>query len=761
MPIENHSIITAIREAKQPLKVSDLLVRLRLSSAYRTELKRVLRKLVRAQDIVKEGRRYGLPEHFSVPNKEPIKEPALYRPPINKASRGKAPRFVVGILRRHPDGYGFVEPLSGKRGGPFLPPDQACQAMDGDLVHVELVEGDRGRPVGKFLELVERRRTHAIGTYVYRGPGSYVAPLNAALDPIGVPCTRLAKDGDLVKVHITRPPGRRNGAEGEIVVSLGSSPHPLLEILQIAYDHGFSDEIADKIKTEISGLPDSPRESDCCGRRDLRSLRLITIDGEDAQDFDDAVYVERVKNGFRLVVAIADVAHYVQPGQLLDLEAFRRGNSVYFPNFVLPMLPERLSNGLCSLKPEETRLCMVADLVFERGQNGVNCVDADLYQGVMKSVARCTYTEVAEVLQGKTVGHREFLRGDFQTMKELAQLLTISRAERGAIEFDLPETRVILNEDYQPVQVQRRERNVAHRIIEEFMLAANEAVARYFSVRGLPTVYRVHGEPNEEKLDLFMDMARTYGLTLPEEERDGKALNTILKKIVGNPEQRTLNHFLLRSMMQAVYSPDNIGHFGLAAPFYLHFTSPIRRYPDLMVHRLLKEHWERGQRSLDEAEVERLQQRLDSISLRSSERERAAMAAEREANSYFSALYLQDKVGEEMDGIVTAVTDFGLFVELKKCFIEGLIKLQDLGEATFDEKRHRLVLPSGQNFAIGTELRVRVARVDVASRHIDLEWLPKETRLSNKCAQKAKAKKKKRAIKRVVRGSQKRKAKSM
>ncbi|MGC4113336.1 MAG: ribonuclease R [Myxococcales bacterium] len=653
---------------------------------------------------------------------------ASREPPLIGSRAGRAGgRFLIGILRRKPEGHGFVDPLIGRGHGVYLPAEDARRALDGDLVKVEVVEGFRGKPAGRFIDVVERRRTRFVGVLGRQGRQTVALPLDGGLgQAIPVEPTRAAKDGELVKVRVAQGPSRRGPATGEVMSVLGKPGDPLGEVLETAYKHGFSDDFAHDVQAEARKIPEAIPESEIRRRRDLRSLRLITIDGEDARDFDDAVFVERTGKGWRLVVAIADVAHFVRPGTNLDFEALRRGTSVYFPSFALPMLPERLSNGVCSLKPEQERLCLVADMVFEPDEKGgVRAVEAELYEGVMKSVARCTYTEVAEVLSGEVVPHREFLRADLTLMEELARRMIVTRGERGSIDFDLPETKVILDDKHRPVRLEKRERNIAHRIIEEFMLSANEAVARHFSARSLPTVYRVHAEPDEDKLADFLTLARAHGFAIePGTEITGQALNALLKKIAGSPEQRTLNYLLLRAMMQAIYSSDNIGHFGLASPHYLHFTSPIRRYPDLIVHRLLKEHWGRGMRSLSDEESEKLEDRLDGVAARSSERERAAMQSEREVDNYFAALFLKSHIGEEFDGVVCAVTDFGIFVELKGVYVEGLVKAETIGpSAQLDEVHHRLVFSRGPSFSLGTEVRIRVSNVSLSRRQIDFQLI--------------------------------------
>jgi ribonuclease R len=731
MNVEDKRILEVVGSAERPLGVGDLLEALGLDPGERTELKRALRELVRAGALSRYGKRWSSAQTDAVAKGGAEGADRATRPPaLVTGSRAGKGRFVVGVLRRHEDGFGFVEPLSGARGQDlYLPAEDACRALDGDLVKVEVVEGRRGRPAGRFLGLVEPRRTRAIGTYLARGKSSVVVPKDRAVaEAIFVPPFGKAREGQLVAVELERGTPAKGGPTGKVVAVVGEPGEPMAEVFEAAYGQGFSDAFPADVLAEAARAPSGVVEADRAGRRDLRSLRLVTIDGEDARDFDDAVYVERAGSGYRLVVAIADVAHYVRPGRSLDHEALRRGTSVYFPSAVLPMLPERLSNGLCSLKPDEERLCLAADLIFERAGSGAALVSAEIYEGLMQSAARCTYAEVAQVLAGDKVAHREFLREDFALMEELAKRLIATREERGSLDFDLPEVKAKLGDDGRPLKLEKRERNIAHRIVEEFMLAANEAVARYFSTRALPTVYRVHGEPDEVKLETFLALARAHGFALESgAEISGKALNALLRRIAGSPEQRTLNFLMLRSMMQAIYSHENIGHFGLAAPFYLHFTSPIRRYPDLMVHRLLKEHWARGARTLAGEEREAIEEQLDGISARSSERERAAMRAERDVAAYYAALYLSDKVGEEFDGVVSAVTEFGFFVEITEEFAEGLVKAQSLGEgAWFDPERHRLVFSSGLSVHIGAAARIRVENVSVSRRHIDFALLSLE-----------------------------------
>jgi ribonuclease R len=701
------AILAALAEAPGRLRsAGEIQHRAGLHPGERTAVKRLLRQLVREGLARQEGKRFAA---AAAPSEAAPPAPSPRTRPLALSGRG-----VVGTLTRLPAGYGFVDRLD-KGEDVFVPAAWAARALSGDLVRVEVVPGRGGRPAARSLEVVERRRRTVLGSYHARGRGSFVVPVDRDLEgQVAVAESRLAADGDLVKVALEPGTGPLHGRVAERV---GRPGEPHVEALRVAYARGFSDLVPNDVAAEAEAVPDRVLPGDWPGRRDLTGMRLVTIDGEDARDFDDAVHVERLGGGrrgggWRLVVAIADVSHYVRPGSALDAEALRRGTSVYFPQLVLPMLPERLSNGICSLNPEVERLCLVADMRFDgHGESG----GVEVYPAVMRSAARCTYGEVARVLAGERVPDREFLRADLEAMGELQQALSAMRRRRGAIDFDLPEARVVLADDGQVLAIEKRPRNRAHRLVEEFMLAANEAVARWFGARELPTIYRVHGLPDEEKLAAFLDLARAHGFEAPETPAP-RELNALLERIGGHPQQRALNQLLLRAMMQAAYSPENIGHFGLAAEHYLHFTSPIRRYPDLVVHRLLRqaERWggARQGRPGDLGEVAAL----------ASERERAAMQCEREVQAYYAALFMQDKVGERLQGVVASVAEFGLFVELKRWFVEGLVKADDLGPGfELDPALHALVeRRSGRAFRVGDEVEVEVLAASPARRQIDL-----------------------------------------
>lgn len=715
-----------LSDADHPLGVKELLRLAGMHAGQQTALKRALRELIRRGHILKEGKRFrleeagaGRAEDLQAGRRKGREGPVPTRPESVQ---------LEGILHVHRDGFGFVHPLSGEGENVFLPPQEASRALDNDRVVVE-VGGRPGRLEGRLLRVVQRRRELVVGTYQEQGGRhAIVVPGDTSVQgPIRVPYTQMARDGDLVKVRLgvgSRMLGPGQGLFGEVAGSLGRPGDPSAEVLSIAYGQGFNDEFPPEVMDEADRMAPAVSEEEALGegRRDLRSMPLITIDGEDARDFDDAVYAEPHGAGWRLVVAIADVTHYVREGSVLDAEALRRATSVYLPDRVLPMLPERLSNGICSLRPEEDRLCMVADMVFDAR---AHLRSYELYPGVMRSVARCTYNEVQDVLDGKVVPHRNALRPLFERLLAVSRALRRMRKERGAIDFDLPEHKVVMGEEGFPARMEKRERKESHRLIEECMLAANEAVAKFFQGEGLPTVYRFHGEPDEQKLAAFAALAQAYGFKLRFEDGvPSKELDAFISQLEGHPEQRALNQLLLRSMMQAVYSASRVGHYGLAAEHYLHFTSPIRRYPDLLVHRLLKEHWGRRGKRRSHAVLEREEALLEEMAARSSERERAAMQVEREVVSFYATLLMKERVGEEFEATVSGLTEFGCFVELDEEHVEGLVKAEAIGfGGKLDKLVHALVFPDGRRVRVGQQCRVRLASVSPERRQMDFEPL--------------------------------------
>ena len=627
--------------------------------------------------------------------------------PESKTGRS-GPKRVTGVVHLKAAGYGFITPIGSGTGDLFLPVEEARGVSDGDLILVEVVAGRGGRTAAKLVSVIERRRTHALGRYEVRGRGAVVVPRDPALPQLAVIPTGIAKDGDEVRVRLPTHPDD----PGIVEAVEGIAGDPRLESLSVAYAKGFSDEFPGSVLADADSFSALVTAEQRRGRRDLTALPLVTIDGEDARDFDDAIYVEKTDRGTRLLVAIADVASYVRQGSALDAEALRRCTSVYFPDRVLPMLPERLSNGLCSLMPLVDRLCLVADMVID-GQGHTR--STELYPAVMNSAARCTYTQVADSLDGKRVPLPGKVTALFPAMAALAKTLGRMREVRGAIDFNLTEQKIVLGEDGKVADVVPRERNAAHRLIESCMLAANEAVAQHFLAKDRPAIFRVHDRPDEDKLENFLKLARTHGLQVPVGALPRpQLLNSFLAQIEGKPEARALNSLMLRSMMQAVYAEENIGHFGLGAEGYLHFTSPIRRYPDLMVHRLLWLEWQ-GRAPAESEE-------LAAVARRCSERERAAMQAEREIDSYYGALWAADHVGERFAGTVDGTTENGLFVEIDAHMVSGMVSADSLGMgAELDKEAHRWHLGrTGASIGIGDLVEVEILSANIARRQIDL-----------------------------------------
>jgi ribonuclease R len=778
LAIDQEQVVKLVGGAGRLVGIKELLRVGAFNPGVQNELKRLLRELVKQGRLTQDGKRFGAvgarPERKSGPawakppavtvpvrgrvsgrpTAPPVREPPRgkhrgqkeaplpartkgqhqpahgERRPDPRGARTQAPqpvksrggKLVEGILHMHPDGFAFLKPIVGQVSEDlFIPPDEARKALDHDLVQVEVVPGRGGRTMGRVIEVKSRTRQLVVGTYFEDGQRAWVTPREVELGQIRVPPTQLARPGDAVKVRLGVGDSYfsdRDHLTGEVAGSLGSNDDHSVEVLSVAFAKGFHDEFPTEVMDEADQIPIevAPNEALSDRRRDLRSLPLITIDGEDARDFDDAIFVEPEGGGWRLVVAIADVSHYVREGTAIDAEALRRATSVYLPGRVLPMLPERLSNGICSLRPDVDRLCMVADMVISRAGE---TLETEIYPAVMRSHARCTYTEVHRVLAGEDVPGRTQLKPLFERANELATTLTTMRLARGAIDFDLPETRVVLDDKGQPTHMAQRERQESHRLVEECMLAANEAVARFFREQGVPTVNRYHADPDEEKLGTFLNLLRAFGIET-KGELDSKELNRILKSLAGHPEQRALNQLALRAMMQAVYSSQNTGHFGLGADDYLHFTSPIRRYPDLLVHRLLKGFWSSRRRKLSGGALEGESERLEQLSIQCSERERAAMQVEREVSALYACLLMKDRIGEEFDATVGGLSEHGFFVVLDEHHVEGFVK----GESVFpdfelDVATHRLKFGDGRQVRIGQKARVALLSVNLQKKQME------------------------------------------
>ncbi|MBU5636485.1 ribonuclease R [Geomonas sp. Red69] len=632
-----------------------------------------------------------------------------------------------GKLSTHRDGYGFVMPVDGGE-DLFVPARYLSEYMNGDIVEAQVVSTRRdGKREGRITALVQRGVTEIVGRFEAVGKAGRVIPDDPKLGrdlfvtpgPSGG--ASKAKDGQIVLAQITSYPSGARPLEGRIVEVLGEANDPEVEALTVIKKYELPHVFDEKVMAEAENQPQEVTEEARQGRVDLRDRLTVTIDGETARDFDDAVSVAREGDKIRLWVSIADVSHYVAEGSRLDTEAYLRGTSVYFPDRCIPMLPEQLSNGICSLNPQVERLTMTAEMLFDSA--GAR-VDQKFYTSVIKSAARLTYTTVKKILvdqDAEAIEANRHLVADLKVMEELSLRLNAVRAGRGSIDFDLPEPQIILDLQGETTAIVRAERNLAHRIIEEFMLAANEAVAHFLESTPVPSLYRVHENPDPVKLQDLSEFVFGFGYTLAvlDEKVNPAALQKLLAEVAGKPEERLINEVLLRCMKQARYSAENLGHFGLAASSYTHFTSPIRRYPDLVVHRILKRVLSGKMKGVDK---DRLEARLPETALHTSKRERVAMEAEREMVDLKKMQFMRDKIGEEYDGYITGVAPFGLFVELVDLFVEGMVPVATLPQDYYVhlEKSHALVGErSRAMYRIADKIRVKVAAVNEPRKQVE------------------------------------------
>ncbi|MDX1345525.1 MAG: ribonuclease R, partial [Sedimenticolaceae bacterium] len=600
--------------------------------------------------------------------------------------------LIAGRVQGHKDGFGFLIPDEGGE-DLFLLPREMRQVMHGDRIVVRVSGVDhKGRREGTIVEVLERAHERIVGKLHIEGEVGFVEADNRRIThEIIVPGSELggAEEGDIVVVELMVQPSRRTQAVGRIVEVIGAHLAPGMETDVAIRSHEIPVDWPDEVLRQIEGLTEEVPEHQKEGRTDLRDLPLVTIDGEDARDFDDAVYCQPTPKGWKLIVAIADVSAYVEPRTPLDIEGRNRGNSVYFPDRVIPMLPEVLSNGLCSLNPEVDRLCMVAEVYIDRQGKMTR---SRFYEGVMHSKARLTYNKVAKILvDGDKALRKEYAHvvPHLENLYALYKALEISRRERGAIDFDTTETRIVFDDNGKIEDIVPVMRNDAHRIIEECMLVANVAAARFFERRKMPSIYRIHDLPQLEKLEDLRAFLGELGLSLGGRDKPTAVdYSKLLMEVKGRPDAELIQTVLLRSMSQAVYSTENIGHFGLAYSAYTHFTSPIRRYPDLLVHRALKHLVNGGKPHEFEYGIADLQTMAEHCSATS----RRADEATRDAMDTLKAEYMQDKVGEEYTGIITSVTSFGLFVMLDDIYVDGLVHITALDRDYFhfDPVGHRL-----------------------------------------------------------------------
>ncbi len=655
--------------------------------------------------------------------------------------------LVKGRVQGNRDGSGYFIPADGS-GDLFLNTAEMRKAFDGDTVLVRFIGvGSRGRREGMIVEVLQRQFNQIVGRYYTDTGIGVLVPANRRItQEILVPekANNGARDGQFVVGEITTYPSPRHKPIAKIVEILGDTTTPGLEIDIVVRSYDLPVEWPSGVKQQASRIDGTIAGSELRIRKDLRHLPFVTIDGEDAKDYDDAVFAQPEKKGWRLYVAIADVSHYVGVDTALDKEAVNRGNSVYFPGHVIPMLPETLSNGVCSLKPDEDRLVMVCEMsVDSRGEVG----DYQFYEGVIHSHARLTYTEVADLLEPEDaeIGRRlqqrlqkrhESLVETLQALYQLYLRLREARERSGALDFETTETRIVFGEDRRIREIIPVVRTCAHRLIEECMLCANVATARLLQASGLPVLYRVHEGPSSEKLEALRDYLGELGLHLGGGDKPRPSdYQKLLQNVANRPDAHLLHTMVIRSMMQAVYQAENIGHFGLGFAVYTHFTSPIRRYPDLLVHRAIRyllrgkkknSHLLRvsGAPSLPRAEIYPYNQNeMDLLGDNCSTTERRADTASYEVVDWLKCEYMQSRVGDEFDGTVASVTGFGLFVELDGIYIEGLVHITALDNDYyhFDAISHVLTGErTGKRYRMGDSVRVQVAAVSLDERKIDL-----------------------------------------
>jgi ribonuclease R len=669
----------------------------------RDELQRVVDAL---RDLCREGRIVRLKKnHYALPD---------------------AQNLLTGRVHAHPDGFGFLVPDDKGTEDLYLNRREMRRVMHGDRVMVRVDRRKLGGVETHIVQIIERAQKRLIGTYDEIDGRGYLIPMDPRIGTaIALQQTAPESEkGKVIAAELVRYGTAMSGPEGKLVQVMGNPDDPEVQVQSIVFRYGLTTSFPEPVHQEIARGAFAVGEDEIAARTDLRSLPIVTIDGEQARDFDDAVCARKINGHYELLVSIADVAHYVKPASALDQEAYRRGTSVYFPDRAIPMLPEALSNGICSLNPKEDRLTKTVAIEIN-GKGEV--VHSRFFNSVIRSHERMTYTAVRRILVDKDSDMLERYRNlveQFKLMEELALLMNETRKARGNLDFDLPEAEIILDIQGTPENIVRAERNIAHRIIEEFMIAANEAVACYLKAQNLPLLYRVHEGPDVEALEAIAPLLLSLGYRLPMKRDPITPLEVqrLLESCRGKPAEKVINHVLLRAMKQARYQPENIGHFGLASSCYTHFTSPIRRYPDLTVHRMLDRAMQGDK--LKPNERDDLDRYLQEAGNYTSERERIAMDAEREMVDLKKAQFMMDKLGEEFTGVITSLANFGFFVELDAYFVEGLVRLSTLTDDDYHYYEKEYVIKGsrhGRKFCLGDSVRIKVVRINAFRSEIDFE----------------------------------------
>ncbi|WP_282020811.1 ribonuclease R [Planomicrobium okeanokoites] len=703
MSLDQRLLAFMREDAYKPLTVQEIEEQFGFEDA--DEFKELVKTLVKLEEkgllVRSRANRYGVPERMNL---------------------------MSGKFIGHPRGFGFVAYDEAGQDDIFIPPTEVNGAINGDRVMVRISESSGGdRREGAIIRILERGTTQVVGTFQdNRGFGFVISDdkkMNMDIF-IAKDDTLGAIDGHKVVVEITGWPEGRKSATGMVKQILGHKNDPGVDILSIIHKHGIEVEFPPAVLDEANAVPDEIDPEDINDRRDLRNEQIVTIDGADAKDLDDAVQVVKMDDGtYKLGVHIADVSHYITEGSEMDREAYDRATSVYLTDRVIPMIPHRLSNGICSLNPQVDRLTLSCEMIFnDQGE----VISHEIFQSVIRTSARMTYTDVYEILEQDNQELKEKyseLVPMFELMKELASILRDKRMRRGAIDFDFKESKVLVDEDGNPTDVVVRERTVAERLIEEYMLAANETVAEHFHHMEVPSLYRIHEDPKPEKLQRFFEFVTNFGIVVKGtgNEIHPRALQEIVESIEGTPEEPVISTMLLRSMQQAKYSAESLGHFGLSTEFYTHFTSPIRRYPDLIIHRLIRTYL--IEKDLSKSTLMHWEANMDDIATHTSERERRAVEAERDTDALKKTQFMADKIGEEFTGIVSSVTNFGLFIELPNT-IEGLVHVSNMTDDfyRFDDRQMMMIGErSNRQFRIGDEVEIKVIGVKPEESAIDFE----------------------------------------
>lgn len=682
------------KKVERPMKVAELSRQLGVPETQKRDFRNLIKDMAGEGSLIKiRGGRYGVPDEMNL---------------------------VSGKLHGHPNGFGFVIPDK-EHADVYVNPRHMSEAMHQDHVVVR-VESERepGKPAGRIIRILQRNTSHIVGTYETFGKDGWVIPTEAKyFHDVFVPgkYRKGAKNGQIVHVEIETFPTQHKPPIGKVVEVLGASNDPNVEIQSIFRKHGVRQGFSPEVLDDAQYLGAEDPTGSLKDRTDFTQLQTFTIDGERAKDFDDAVSLEYIKEGYRLGVHIADVSHFVQENSPLDQEALERGTSIYYADGVIPMLPVSLSNEACSLKPDEPRLTLSAIMDFD---HEANFISGTLHSSIIQSQRRFTYTEVHNLLEGEKGD--DPLMQTLTDMHQLSQLLRQKRFETGSVDFQVPEPEIHIDSAGHVERITITEHNSAHELIEEFMLAANQFVALSLHERGIPSIHRIHEAPDPERLHGFNEYIASFGLKIPSPARSTD-LQTLLEQIKDRPEERVVNTLLLRTMKKARYSETDPGHFCLGFPHYAHFTSPIRRYPDLMVHRIIKKYLNR---KCPQKDKKALYSRLAEISEQSTHMEIKAMSISREVTDLRRTQFMADKVGHTFHAIITGVTGFGFFAELEEVFVEGLVKISSIMDDyyLFIETEHKLIgQKRHRNFQIGDQVKVRVAGVDLGRRQIDLTVL--------------------------------------